>query len=78
MLRIAINEAHEAGGNKLRAVADALVEKAMTGDIAAIKEVADRLDGKPVQAIEGNLAHTADDPLTKLLADIAANGRRVY
>ncbi len=54
MLRIAINEAHEDGNNKLRAVAEALVSKAMTGDVQAIKEVADRLDGKVPQGIVGD------------------------
>ena len=54
MLRIAINEATEEGGTKLRAVADALVEKAMAGDVPAIKEVADRIDGKVPQAVIGD------------------------
>lgn len=53
MLRIAINEAHVSGGNKLRAVADALVEKAMSGDVPAIREIGDRLDGKVPQGIIG-------------------------
>ena len=53
MLRIAIKEAHDTGGDKLRAVADALVNKAMTGDVPAIKEIADRLDGKVPQAVVG-------------------------
>lgn len=53
MLRIAIKEAHVGGGDKLRAVADALVNKAMTGDVPAIKEIADRLDGKVPQAVVG-------------------------
>lgn len=53
MLNIAISEATEEGGTKLRAVADALVNKAMAGDVQAIKEIADRLDGKPAQAIIG-------------------------
>lgn len=52
MLRLAISEAHEAGGTKLRAVADALVTKALTGDVPAIREVADRLDGKVLQQTE--------------------------
>lgn len=54
MLRIAINEATGGGGTKLRDVADALVTKAMAGDVNAIKEVADRLDGKVAQAIVGD------------------------
>ncbi|MGO4316702.1 hypothetical protein [Agrobacterium sp. MCAB5] len=54
MLRIAINEASDAGGGtKLRAVAEALVSKAVAGDVQAIKEVADRLDGKVTQEISG-------------------------
>jgi hypothetical protein len=36
----------------LRAVARKLFEKALDGDLSAIREIADRLDGKPVQAIE--------------------------
>lgn len=35
---------------ELEAIVEALVTKAATGDMAAIKEVADRLDGKSVQA----------------------------
>jgi ribosomal protein L17 len=65
MLNIAIKEAIEGTDKtKLRAVADALVDKAMSGDVAAIKEVADRLDGKVPQAIAGdeenplNFVHT--------------------
>ena len=54
MLRIAINEATESGGTKLRAVADALVDKAVSGDVPAIKELADRIDGKVPQAIIGD------------------------
>ncbi len=54
MLRVAIKEAHEDGNDKLRAVADALVSKAMTGDVPAIKEIADRLDGKVPQALIGD------------------------
>lgn len=36
----------------LRKIAEALVAKAMEGDMAAISEVANRLDGKPLQAVE--------------------------
>jgi ribosomal protein L17 len=54
MLNIAIKEAIEGTDKtKLRAVADALVDKAMSGDVQAIKEVADRIDGKVPQGVIG-------------------------
>lgn len=37
---------------RLRRIADSLVTAAEGGDIAAIKEIGDRLDGKPRQATE--------------------------
>ncbi len=57
MLRIAINEANALGGSKLRAVAEALVDKALTGDVHAINTIADRLDGKVPQAHVGSDDH---------------------
>ncbi len=55
-LRLAVSEAAEGGGNKLRLVAEQLVTKAISGDVVAIKEVADRLDGKAQQTVDVNLA----------------------
>lgn len=67
MLNIAIKEAVEGTDKtKLRAVADALVDKAMAGDVAAIKEIADRIDGKVPQALVGD---NDSDPIN-LLAEI--------
>jgi hypothetical protein len=37
----------------LRAIATVVVEKALAGDMAAITEIGNRKDGKPIQAIEG-------------------------
>jgi hypothetical protein len=54
MLNIAIKEANEQGVTKLREVADALVREAITGNVPAIKEIADRLDGKVPQALVGD------------------------
>jgi hypothetical protein len=41
------------GGRRLRVIAERLAEKAEQGDLAAIQQIADRLDGKPSQVIEG-------------------------
>lgn len=38
--------------DRLRRIAEALLSKAETGDINAIREIGDRLDGKPQQAME--------------------------
>lgn len=51
-LRLAINES-EGDVKKLRKVAEALIAKAVDGDVQAIREIGDRLDGKPAQAIVG-------------------------
>lgn len=39
-------------GAKLREIADKLVALATEGDMQAIKEIGDRLDGKPAQSME--------------------------
>lgn len=50
-LMLAVNEA-SGDGKKLRRIADALVNQAIAGDVTAIKEIGDRLDGKPRQETE--------------------------
>ena len=40
------------GGRRLRIIAERLAEKAEQGDLQAIQQIGDRLDGKPSQAIE--------------------------
>ena len=52
-IRIAVNEAYKGGDRqKLRVLADKLVDKALEGEIAAMKEIGDRLDGKPAQSVD--------------------------
>jgi len=47
----------------LFAIATKVVWKALEGDIVAIKEIGDRLDGKPAQTIMGD----SDQPLTVVI-----------
>jgi Family of unknown function (DUF5681) len=51
-LRMEIAAAEDLKG--LRSIARAHLEKARSGDMAAIKELADRLDGRPAQAVVGD------------------------
>lgn len=37
---------------RLRRIAEKLAEKAEDGDLTAIREIADRLDGKPTQVVD--------------------------
>lgn len=46
-------------GKKLRALAEKLIARAEEGDVTALKEIGDRIDGKPTQTIAGD----ADRPL---------------
>jgi hypothetical protein len=73
-------EAHRSGGcdcpflfegvdlKKLRQIARAHIEKAASGDMQAIKELADRLDGRPAQTLE----HSGPDsnPITRIVSEI--------
>lgn len=40
-------------GKKLAALADSLVDAGLAGDVSALREIGDRLDGKVAQAIIG-------------------------
>ncbi len=53
-IRVAVNRAADdkKQGKKLAALADALVNAGLDGDVPALKEIGDRLDGKVPQALE--------------------------
>ena len=40
---------------KLSIIADRLVDLAMSGDLSAIKEICNRVDGRPMQALSARL-----------------------
>ena len=46
---------------KLDKLAEALIAKAKTGDVAALREVSDRLDGRVPQAVVGD---DGSEPIT--------------
>lgn len=68
-LRIAVLEKHE-GTTKLRKLAEQLVTAGLSGDVAAIKEVADRLDGKAKQQTDLTIT---DNRLVARLPEKAAS-----
>jgi len=53
MLNVALRDEKENPGG-LRKVADVLVKEAHKGEAWAIKEIADRLDGKPATVVSGD------------------------
>src|SRR5262245_60153888 len=55
---------------KLREVARAHIEKAAAGDMQAIKELRDTLDGKPVQQLEHDLPPPDNQPITTIVREI--------
>src|SRR5262245_55653635 len=61
-LRMEIAAAEDFKG--LRSIAQAHLEKARSGDMAAIKELADRLDGRPAQESNVSLEHRSPAELT--------------
>ena len=44
----------QSDGTRIRRIAEKLLDKAEEGDLVAIKEMGDRLDGKPAQVIQGD------------------------
>lgn len=47
-------ENEEGKPKKLERLADNLVELGMKGDVSALKEIGDRLDGKPASTVAGD------------------------
>lgn len=74
-LNVAISEETTDGIKKLRAIATKLVDCAVAGESWAVKEVADRLDGKPAQDI--NVDASVTHELANLTdAELAARIKR--
>ena len=73
-LRLAVMS-EDNGIRKLRAIAEKCAQSAMSGDMQAIKEIGDRLDGKPAQESMVTIAQVRANELgDDELADIAVGG----
>lgn len=55
----------QSNGKKLRAAADALIDSAIAGDVGALRELGDRIDGKVSQPLE----HSGDLHVTIAQSD---------
>ena len=60
---------HQAEGKELRKIVNALIKEAQSGNVSAVREIADRLDGKPMQQtkseVEAVVQHVVlEDPMT--------------
>lgn len=77
-LRMAVNEDTPDGFKKLRKIAEACADAAIAGDMQAVKEIGDRLDGKVPQAIVGDDEESAINVIHRIERVIvrpkAANG----
>lgn len=62
-IRRALQQDGEQGAKELKAMAEALINKCKAGDLPALKEFGDRIDGKAVQPISGS---NDDDPISIL------------
>jgi hypothetical protein len=61
---------------KLRLVARALVNKAVEGDVTAIKDVIDRMDGKPPQTLAGTAPDGSHSFVVRLIHEGKPKGEK--
>jgi hypothetical protein len=61
-------------GDNLKKLARALIDKALDGDVSAIREIGDRLEGKPLQGIDidGVVDHTLTVEIIRFGQDTAS------
>ena len=78
-----VHEDDPQGRKKLAVAAAKVVEMAVEGDLAAFKEIADRIDGKAPQSVDVTTRHEqpitewTDADLERVIAERSAGGARV-
>ena len=73
-LRMALKATDAADRDGLRRIAEALIAKAEEGDVSAIREVADRIDGKVAQAVTGADGEPLVVQIIRFGGDASASG----
>ena len=63
-----MDESRVDGWTTMQKLAEALVTEAMTGDMTALKEIGDRLEGKPAQGV--TISGDEQNPLVLLMQQI--------
>lgn len=58
--KVALDVATKGGPKKIELAARALVDAAVSGDLAAIRELGDRMDGRPAQTIDAAVTVHSD------------------
>ena len=77
-LRVAVSREDVDGRKKLARLADRCVEAALGGDMTAMKEIGDRLDGKPRQSIDmttvarKSVREMTDEEIAERIAELEA------
>jgi hypothetical protein len=77
-LRVAVSREDVDGRKKLARLAERCVEAALGGDMQAIKEIGDRLDGKPRQSMDMTTAarkpirEMTDEEIAERIAELEA------
>lgn len=70
-LNLAVKDRTPDGRRNIRAMADTIVQMAIDGDVAAFREISNRLEGLPKQSVEVDTG----DRLSSLLAQISGSTR---
>lgn len=70
-IMVALHRRLDDGRRALDVVAERLVELGMAGDVPALKEIGNRLDGKPVQPVDAEVRTVRDLTDEELDAQIA-------
>ncbi len=75
-LMVAVKRECEDGGKtkKLAALAAKLVERGLDGDVTALKEIGDRLDGKPTRGVE----HSGKASVSVEISDLSTLDRAMF